>query len=139
MENQEFVIKGTVPGIIKILQNDFNMDNEEAKFFVYVMLDKPNKEVANTVNKEDLDNWYLCEEIDKYEGQIFNTHLVINFTILKKNLYHMVYIFLVKFFFSKGIDLVLIGADLVYLIATSIKKIQNTDYCIYARIIELCI
>ena len=35
--------------------------------------------------------------------------------------------------------MVLIGADLVYLVATSIKKIKDTDYCVYARIVELCI
>lgn len=41
MENQEIVIKGTVPGMIKILQNDFDMSYEEAKFFVYIMIDGP--------------------------------------------------------------------------------------------------
>ena len=139
MENQEIVIKGTVPGMIKILQNDFDMSYEEAKFFVYIMIDRPSGEVANTVDKDELDAWYLTEESDKYEGQIFNTHLVINFTTLKKNLCHTAYTFFVKFFFAKEIDLVLIGADLVYLVATSIKKIKDTDYCVYADFLMLVI
>lgn len=139
MEEQEFVIKGTVPGMIKILQNDFDMSYDEAKFFVYIMIDRPSREVANTVDKSELDTWYLTEDSDKYEGQILNTHLVINFTTLKKSLCHVAYTFFVKFFFNKGIDLVLIGADLVYLVASSIMKIKDTDYCIYARIVELCI
>ena len=139
MENQEFVIKGTVSGMIKILENDFDMSYEEAKFFVYIMIDRPSGEEANTVDKDELDAWYLTEETDKYKGQIFNTHLVINFTTLKKNLCPTAYTFFVKFFFAKGIDLVLIGADLVYLVAASIKKIKDTDYCVYARIVELCI
>lgn len=139
MENQEFVIKGTVQGMINILQKDFDMSYEEAKFFVYIMIDRTSGEVANAVDKEELDVWYLTEETDRYEGQILNTHLVINFTTLKKNLFHSAYIFFVKFFFSKGIDLVLLGADLVYFVAASIKKIEDTDYCIYARIVELCV
>ena len=139
MENQEFVIKGTVPGMIKILQEDFNMSYDEAKFFVYILIDRPSGEEAKVVDKKELDTWYLMEEADKYEGQIFNTHLVINFTTIKKNSYHLAYTFFVKFFFAKGIDLVLIGADLVYIVASSITKIEDTDYCVYARIIELCI
>lgn len=139
MENQEFVIKGTIPGMIKILQKDFDMSYEEAKFFVYVMLDRSSRETANAVDKDELNAWYLTEETDRYKGQIAHTHLVINFTTLKKNLCHSAYIFAVKFFFSRGIDLVLLGADLIYLVAMSIKKIEDTDYCVYSRIIEYCI
>lgn len=139
MEDQEFVLKGTVQGMIRILQNDFDMSYEEAKFLVYIMINRPSGEEANIVDKDELDAWYLSNESDKYKGQILNTHLVINFTTFKKNVCHVTYTFFVKFFLSKGIDLVLIGADLVYLVAMSIKRIQDTDYCVYARIVELSI
>lgn len=101
MVNQEFVIKGTVPEIIKILQNDFDMPYEVAKFFAYVMLDRASGEIANAVDKEELAAWYLTGASDKYEWQIFNTHLVINFTTIKKNLCHTAYTFFVSFFSQK--------------------------------------
>lgn len=138
MENQEFVIKGTVPVMLKILKEDFEMSDEEAKFFIYILLERSGGETINTIRKSELDDWYLTKQEDRYKGQIFETHFVINFSTLKKNLYHLVYNFLVKYLFSRGIDLVLIGADLVYLIAKSIERIKDTDYCIYSRIIELC-
>lgn len=137
MGNQEFVIKGTVGGMIKILQQDFEMSYDEAKFFVYVLVNQYSGEAVNAVSKDELNVWYLDEK-DKYEGLILNTHLAINFSNVKKNLYHTVYTFLVKFFFSRGIDLVLIGAELVYILASAIQKIEDTDYCVYARIIEIC-
>lgn len=139
MENQEYVIKGTVEGMIKILQNDFDMSYEEAKFFVYIMINQHSGEAVNAVDQEELDTWYLMTTENKYEGQIFNTHLVINFTNIRMSLCRIAYMFFVNFFFSRGIDLVLIGAELVYAVVTAIKKIRDTDYCVYARIVELCI
>lgn len=139
MDNKEYVIKGTVEGMIRILQKDFGMTVDEAKFFVYVMIERNGGEVVNAANKDELDAWYLTSEVDKYKGQILNTHLVINFTTLKEELCHLAYDFLVEYFFLRGINLVLIGADLVYFVIASIKKVKDTDYCVYARIIELCI
>ncbi len=137
MENQEFIIKGTIDGMIKILQQDFDMSYDEAKFLVYVLVNQHSGEAVNAVSKEDLDVWYLNQE-DKHEGLIPNTHLAINFTNIKLGLYQKVYQFFVTFFFSREIDLVLIGADLVYVVASAIQKIEDTDYCVYARIIEIC-
>lgn len=139
MKEQEYIIKGTIDGMIKILQKDFNMSIDEAKFFIYVIIEQHSEDAINVVKKEELDNWYLTTELDKYKGQILNTRLVINFTTIKKNLLHDAYIFFVKYFFSRQIDLVLIGANLVYLVVSSLKKIKDTDYCIYARILELYI
>lgn len=51
---------------------------------------------------------------------------------------HGIYLFC-KFFFAKGINLILIGADLIYIVISSINRIKDTDYCVYARIIELCL
>lgn len=135
---QEFVIKGTIPDMIKVLQNDFDMSKKEAKFFVYVMIEKPGEEVANAIDKEELNAWYLDDATDRYEGQIFHTQWVINFTNLKQNTCHLAYRFLVNFFFSKQIDPITIGAELIYLIMQSIKKVEDTDYCVYARIVESC-
>lgn len=138
MEDQEFVIKSTVDGLIKVLEKDFDMSYDEAKFFVYIMVNQHSGETVNTISKEELNVWYLSEE-DKYEGQIFNTHLVINFTSVVHNLFHTTYLFLVKWIFSRNIDLVILGANLVSDIASAITKIKDTDYCVYSRIIELCI
>ena len=138
MENQEFVIKGTVDGMINVLNKDFDMSKDEAKYFVYIMINQHNKDVVNTINKDELDVWYLSEE-DKYEGQIFNTHLSINFTAIEKKLQHAAYMFFVKFIFSKNIDIVLIGADLVSIVVSAISKIEDTDYCVFSRIVELCV
>lgn len=137
MENQEFVIKGTVDGMIKILQQDFDMARDEAKFLVYILVNQHNGEAVNAVSKDELDVWYLDKE-DKYEGLILNTHLAINFSSVKKDLYHTVFTFFAQFFFNRGIDLVLIGAELIYIVASAIQKIKDTDYCVYARIIEIC-
>lgn len=138
MENQEFVIKGTVDGMINVLKKDFGMSKEEAKYFVYIMINRHNKEAVNTISKDELDIWYLTEE-DKYTGQIFSTHLSINFTSAEKALQHAAYLFLVNFVFSRNIDLVLIGADLVYAVVSAISKIEDTDYCVFSRIVELCV
>lgn len=138
MENQEFVIKGTVDAMIKVLDKDFDMSKDEAKYFVYIMINQHNKDVVNTINKDELDIWYLTEE-DKYTGKIFNTHLSINFTSVEKKLLHTAYEFLVKFIFSRDIDLVLMGADLVYAVVSAISIIEDTDYCVFSRIVELCV
>lgn len=139
VENQEFVIKGTIPGMIKILQEDFDMPYEEAKFFVYTMIERPSEGAASVVDEDELNAWYLTEEAELYQGELFRTHFVINFTTLKKSVCHTAYTFFVKFFFSREIDLVLIGVDLIYLVASSLQKVQDTDYCVYARIVECCI
>lgn len=140
MKDQEFVIKGTIPEMIKVLQEDFGMSYEESKFFIYIMIARPNEETANAVDEDELDTWYLTKETDQYEGEILNTHLVINFTTVIEEACHPGYTFFVKFLLSKGIDLVLLGAaELAYCIVSSIKKVKDTDYCVYARIVELCI
>ena len=138
MENQEYVIKGTVDGMINVLKKDFGMSYDEAKYFVYIMINQHNVDAVNTVSKDELNLWYLSDE-DKYTGQIFNTHLSINFTSAEKKLQHAAYMFFVKFIFSRNIDLVLIGADLVYAVVSAISKIEDIDYCVFSRIIELCV
>lgn len=139
MEDQEFVIKGTIPEMIKVLQKDFDMSYDEAKFFVYIMIARPNEETANDVDEDELDTWYLTEEKDTYQGEILNTHLVINFTTVLAKACHPGYTFFVKFLLANGIDLVLLGAaEMAYNIVSSIKKIEDTDYCVYARIVEMC-
>ncbi len=138
MENQEIVIKGTIDGIIKVLKKDFDMPDDEAKYFVYIMISRHNKDAVNTISKDELDIWYLSDQ-DKYTGQILNTHLFINFTLVEKELQHIVYTFFVQFIFSRNIDLVLIGAELAYVIIAAVSKIEDRDYCVFSRIIELCV
>lgn len=139
MKETEYILKGTVEEIANVLQKDFGMSRSEAKFFVYAMADCQRDDTINAENKEVLDAWYLEEGDNKYKGQIPHTHLVINFTTVAKNLCHSAYEFLVQYLFSKNIDLVTIGASLVYNIITSIQKIADKNYCVYARIVELCI
>ena len=98
MENQEIVIKGTISGIIAVLEKDFNMPYEEAKFFVYVLLNKSEDRACNVVKQDELNHWYSNEEDDKYQGQILHTHLVINFDNIKKELIHKTYIYIWNFF-----------------------------------------
>lgn len=138
MESQEFVIKGTVEGMIKILENDFSMSYEEARFFIYILINQHRGESVNTISKEELDLWYLAEQY-KYEGKIFNTHTAIRFSSAESVLYHKAFEFFMIWFFYRKIDLVLIGVELVLLVASSLVKIKDTDFCVYARIIELCI
>lgn len=45
MEEQEYVIKGTVEGIIKVLRSDFDMQLGEVRFFVYNMLTQHNRDI----------------------------------------------------------------------------------------------
>lgn len=138
MGSQEFVIKGTVEGMLKILEKDFSMSHDEAKFFVYILINQYRGESVNTINKEELDLWYLVEE-EKYEGRISNTHTAIRFSSVKRGLYHKAFEFFATWFFNRKIDLVLIGIDLVSLVVSSVVRIKDTDFCVYARIIELCI
>ncbi len=137
MQDREYVINGTVKGMNRILTTDFDMEEAEAKLFIYYMLHQASGESANGIDHDELDEWYHVDE-DKYEGQILNTHYVLNFTLIKKNLIHTAYIFLVKFFSSRANDLLLIGADLLFLIVTSIAKVTDEDYCVYAHIVKLC-
>lgn len=138
MGNQEFVIKSTVDGMINVLVKDFDMPYDEAKYFVYIMINQHNEDAVNTISKDELNIWYLSDE-DKYAGQIFNTHLSINFTSVEMKLQHAAYIFLVKYIFFRNIDLVLMGAELAYAVAAALSKIEDTDYCVFSRILELCV
>lgn len=139
MKETEYVLKGTVEEIANVLQKDFKMSRSEAKFFIYAMADYQRDDAVNVESKEMLDAWYLEKHDSKYEGQIPYTHLVINFSTVAKKLCHLAYEFLVQYFFSKNIDLVTIGSGLVYDIISSIQKVKDENYCVYARIIELCI
>lgn len=67
---RKFVIKATVTGIVKILQEDFEMSEEEAEFFVYVLLDQSDKDSVHAVDKEELTAWYFMQDPDRYRGQI---------------------------------------------------------------------
>ena len=138
MDQQEYVIKGTLKGMINVLQKDFDMPFDEAKFFVYNMINQYSKDEADAVNKQELDTWYLAKE-DQYKGQILDTHMVINFTNVTQSLYHAAYDFLVRYLFRRKIDLPLIGSSLVYTIGTAVKKIADTDYCVFSCIVELCV
>lgn len=131
MEEQEVVLKGTINGMMKILEQDFNMSQEEAKFVIYVLTSRIHYE---SVDKEELDAWYLSDQ--KYTGQILNTHLAINFTNIKQAILHKSYLFFVQYLLGRNIDLLLLGADLVYIICSAVQHIEDTDYCVFARIIE---
>lgn len=133
MVEQEFVLRGNVKGMIKILQQDFDVSYEEAKFLVYILMIRGDIEKDN---KDDLDLWYLAQD-DKYNGQILDTHYAINFTAAKMAIYRSSYSFMVKYLFRKGIDVILMGADLIYVICAAISKIKDEDYCVFARVVEL--
>lgn len=136
LDDQEYEINGTIPGMIKVLQEDFDVPLDEAKFYVYILLSNGDKDAVNAIDRDQIINWYMSENDEKYECRILDTHLVISFSSVKQNVLHLTYSFLSKFFFGRDIDLMIIGSELIYLIATSIKKIEDTDYCVYARIIE---
>jgi len=132
MGTQEYVLRGTIDGMVKILKNDFDVTPHEAKFMVYFLANKNN---THDIPEEELNLWYLDNE-EAYKGQILNKHLAINFTNVQKSLMHKAYIFLTNFIFGRGIDLVLLGIDLAYIICSAIEKIDDFDYCVFARIIE---
>lgn|GEM_PF-2368183 len=132
MEIQEYVLRGTIEGMVEMLKKDFDMTYEEAKFVIYFFAstnESPN------IPKEELDLWYLNNQ-ETYNGQILNKHYAISFTNVKQALLHKAYIFLIQFIFRRNIDLILLGADLIYIICSAIQKIEDFDYCVFARIIE---
>ena len=139
MDDQEFVIRGTADGILKILEQDFSMPQDEARFLIYALISYAPNQDKIIVNKNELTEWYLESSSECYQGEILNTHLVINFTNVKKELYHKVYQFLVQYLLLKKISIIQIGADMLYIVISAIKKINDTDYCIFARIVELCL
>ncbi len=138
MENKEYVIKGTVEEMLWVLQNDFDLQYDEAKFFIYALVDRTNCDEINKIDETELNAWYMSQE-EEYKGQILNTRYVITFDAVKKDIYHSVYSFFATYFITREINLLLLGAELVFIVASSIKRIAPDDYCIYARIIEMCI
>lgn len=130
---EEFELKGTLEGLNSILQQDFGMSQEEARFFVYILL---NQDKTSNIDKKEVDEWYLNQE-EKYTSRIFNTHYSINFTNIKKELCHKAYVFLFNFFFCKGFDILQFGIDLIYVICVAMQHIKDEDYCVFSRIIEL--
>lgn len=100
MEGQEYVIKSTIDGMIKILINDFGMSEDEAKYFVYIKINQNNKDAVNVINKEELDLWYLADN-DKYRGKTLNKHLSISFATKEKDLMHLAFTFLKQYFFTQ--------------------------------------
>ena len=131
---EEYELKATLEGMNSILQQDFGMSQDEASFFVYLLV---NQDKTSTVDKkEEVAEWYLNRE-EKYAGRVFNTHYSINFTNVKQELCHKAYVFLFSFFFCKGFDIIQFGVDLLYVICESMQYIKDEDYCVFARMIEL--
>lgn len=130
---EEYELKGTLEGLEKILQQDFDMALNEARFFIYILI---NQDKTSNTDKKELDKWYFSQE-DKYTRRIFNTHYSINFTNIKKELCHNAYIFLFGFFFSRGFDIFQFGTELLYVICEAVQHVKDIDYCVFARIIEL--
>lgn len=130
---EEYELKGTLEGLGKILQQDFDMPPNEARFFIYILI---TQDKTSNTDKKELDEWYFNQE-DKYTSRIFNTHYSINFTNIKKEVCHKAYIFLFGFFFSRGFDLFQFGIELLYVICEAVRHVENIDYCVFARIIEL--
>lgn len=130
---EEFEIKGTLEGINQILQQDFFMSEDEARFFIYIIL---NQEDTPNVDKKEVNAWYLNQG-EKYTGQIFSTHYSINFNTSKKELFLRSFIFLSGFFFCKGFNISQLGLELLYIICSKIQHIKDEDYCVFSRIIEL--
>ncbi|MCM1122150.1 MAG: hypothetical protein NC416_06180 [Eubacterium sp.] len=130
---EEYELKGTLEGLEKILQQDFDMPQKEARFFIYILI---NQDKTLNIDKKELDEWYFNQR-DKYTGRIFYTHYSINFTNIKKEICHNAYIFILGFFFSRGFDLFQIGLELLYVICEAVRHVSDIDYCVFARIIEL--
>lgn len=137
-ENREYVIRGTIDDIIQVLKKDFKMGDDEARYFTYVMLNQKNRNAVAADNKGELDVWYLSDQ-KKYEGHFLHTHLNLSFTELEKKLQHSAYTFFHTLFFTREIDLVLIGVELAETVAVALKRIKDADWCVYSRIIEQCI
>lgn len=130
---EEFELKGTLEGMNMILQQDFDMSQDEARFFVYILINQDN---TPNIDKKEVNDWYFYQE-QRYTGQVFNTHYSINFTNVKKELCHKAYVFLFYFFFCKGFDILQFGIELLYIICEAIQRIKDEDYCVFSRIIEL--
>lgn len=130
---EEFEINGTLEGMNSILQQDFDMSQDEARFFVYILICQ---DKTSNMDKTEVNEWYLNQE-EKYASRVFNTHYSINFTNIKKELCHKAYVFLYDFFFSKGFDILQFGVELLYVIFEAVQRIKDEDYCVFSRIIEL--
>lgn len=130
---EEYEIKGTLEGMSSILQQDFDMSQDEARFLIYVLI---NQDKTSNIDKKEVNEWYLKQE-EKYAGRVFNTHYSINFTNIKKELCHKAYVFLFDFFFCKGFDIFRFGVELLYVICEAMQHIKDEDYCVFSRIIEL--
>lgn len=130
---EEFELKGTLEGMNSILQKDFDMSQGEARFFVYILI---NRSKTSNIDKKEVDEWYLNQE-EKYTGRGFNTHYSISFTNIKKELCHKAYIFLFNFFFCKDFSIFQLGIELLYVVCEAIQHIEDEDYCVFSRIIEL--
>lgn len=130
---EEYELKGTLEGLNSILQQDFGMSQDEASFLVYILL---NQDITSNIDTNEVNEWYLNRE-EKYTSRIFNTHYSINFTDVTKGLCHQTYLFMYRFFFNKGFDVLQFGAELLYAVCRAIQHVEDRDYCVFSRIIEL--
>lgn len=71
---EEFEIKGTLEGMNSILQQDFDMSQDEARFFVYILICQ---DKTSNMDKTEVNEWYLNQEENTQAGYLILIILLI--------------------------------------------------------------
>ncbi len=134
----QYVLEGTIPGLIQTLQTEFDLSRPEARFFVFYLSYRLSEEPNSFVSSAELEEWFQTNE-QTYQGQILKWPLYISFDSVKKGILDRLILFVAIYLLNGEADLITLGIELLYTIATAIQRIEADDYCVFARIVELCV
>lgn len=132
-EQKEFILSGTIEEIVSILESDFELDTDEARFITYIStIEKRDKIVFE---ENELKLWYLNESTPS-TAPVFKLPYTISITKFKIEMYHALFIFLGTLILSKEAGVVALGLDFIWALKESISKIEDDEYCVYGRIVD---
>lgn len=129
----EYILSGTIDEIMDVLESDFGLDNDEARFVTYILtLEKKDKLVFE---ENELKLWYLKESTPSMTA-IGRLPYTISLTKLKLEMSHSAFILFGTLALSKDVVSVPLVLDFIWALKESIRKIERREYCVYSRIVD---
>jgi hypothetical protein len=129
----DYTIGGTIEEIADVLEKDFSLSSDEAKFSTYVLVSQMNDKVK--INSEDFKLWYLGNDA-KYTASVFNTHYSISISDLKIGLLKKLFVVAAVFLFTKEAGFISLGAETLVLLSECIKHIEDEEYCVFSLAVK---
>lgn len=137
MDNcKEYILSGTADQIVNRLVDDFGLQQDFSRFFVWI-----SKEIDGdweATDRNELNLWYLNYQIPS-ATPVFSTPFSISITELKKETAQALFAAFGNFLITK--DMYSSGFQLVWTFLgalwKSTKKIDRKNLCIYYRIVDV--